>query len=314
LGAAAVQLGPRILALAAEMKHRLGVSYGKLQTFFQAAFQLGLGRATFARADRRLAQWLEPTYLALVLAIRHRKVVYADETGWKIGGHNAWLWVFTESEITVYVIDVSRGHEVVEQVLGKEFAGVLGCDCFLAYDPLACDQQKCLAHLLRSCSEIETVKSRGAVRFSRQVARLLRVAIKLRERREKMSRHGYLVACGRLEAAMDRLLEARLTDPDNVRLAQRLKKHRHQLFTFLYEEAVEATNNRAERALRPAVIVRKLSAGNRTECGAKTHAILASVIQTCRQRGQDFLAEAQRLLCSPQPLVLPIVEATARAP
>jgi transposase len=250
----------------------------------------------------------------LGLAIRHRTGVDADETGWKIGGHNAWLWVFTESEITVSVIAGSRGHEVVEQVLGQEFAGVLGCDGFLAYDPLAWDQQKGLADRLRSCSEIETVKSRGAVRLSRQGARLLRVALKLRERREKMSRHGDLVAWGRREAAMDRLLEARLTDPDNVRLAQRLQKHRPQVFTFLYEEAVEATTNRAERALWPAVMVRKLSAGNRTEWGAKTHAIWARVIQTCRQRGQDFLAEAQRLLCSPQPLVLPIVEATARAP
>jgi len=314
LGAAAVQVGPRALALACEMKHRLGVTYGKLKTFFQAAFQLGLGRATFARADQRLAQRLEPTYLALVLAIRQRKVVYADETGWKIGGHNAWLWVFTETEITVYVIDFSRSHEVVEQVLGKEFAGVLGCDGFLAYDPLDYEQQKCLAHLLRSCSEIEAIKSRGAVRFSQQVARLLRAAIKLKERREQMSPHGYQVACGRLEAALDRLLQAHLTDPDNARLAKRLQKHRYQLLTFLYNEAVEPTNNRAERALRPAVIARKLSAGNRTERGAKTHAIVASVIQTCRQQGYDFLQAAQQLLCSPQPLVLPIVEATARAP
>lgn len=198
--------------------------------------------------------------------------------------------------------------------MGPAFAGILVSDCFLAYDPLAYDQQKCLAHLRRSCRQIEALKSRGAVRFSRQVAKLLRAAMKLAERRGEMREHGYRVACGRLEAALCRLLEAHLTDPDNARLARRLQKHRHQLFTFLYEEAVEATNNRAERALRPAVIVRKLQAGNRTERGAKTHAILASVIQTCRQRGRDFLAEAQRLLCSPQPLVLPIVEATARAP
>lgn len=314
LGAAAVQIGPRALALACEMKHRLGVTYGKLRAFFAAAFQVEISRATFARADQRLAKRWEPTYRALLLSIRQREVVYADETGWKIGGRNAWLWVFTETEITVYVIDGSRGHEVVEAVLGQAFAGVLGCDCFLAYDPLDYVQQKCLAHLLRSCREIEALKSRGAVRFSRQVARLLRAAMKLKERRGAMTAHGYWVACGRLEAALDRLLQARLTDPDNARLAKRLQKHRHQLLTFLYHEAVEPTNNRAERALRPAVIVRKLSAGNRTERGAKTHAILASVIQTCRQRGHDFLQAAQQLLCSPQPLVLPLVEATARAP
>lgn len=203
---------------------------------------------------------------------------------------------------------------MVERGWGQEFAGVLGGDGFSAYDPLDYAQQKCLAHLLRSCRASEALKSRGAVRVSRHVAQLLRAAMKLKERHGALTAHGSRVACGRLEAALDRLLEVQLPDPDTARLAKRLQKHRHQLLTFLDAEAVEPTNNRAERALRPAVIARKLPAGNRTERGAKTHAIVARVIQTCRQQGHDFLQAAQQLLRSPQPLVLPIVETTARAP
>ena len=118
-----------------------------------------------------------------------------------------------------------------------------------------------------------------------------------------MSEHGYAIACGRIEAATDRLLAGHFTDPDNARLANRLRKHRSHLLTFLYNDAVEATNNAAERALRLAVIFRKLSAGNRSPKGGRTHAILASVIQTCRQKGQSFQALIKKLLCSPKPQI-----------
>jgi hypothetical protein len=181
-------------------------------------------------------------------------------------------------------------------VLGKDFGGVLVSDCFLAYDPLNFAKQKCLAHLLRTCSEIERAKTRGAVRFSRRVAALLRRAMALKRRRGALSPHGYAVARGRLHAELDRLLAGDFTDADNARLAKRLRKHRDHLLRFLDHEGLDATNNLAERELRPAVIARKLSAGNRTEAGAETHAVLASVLQTCRRRGRDVLGAVVALL------------------
>lgn len=304
LGRASVQIGPNVLSLGCEMKHRLGISYGKVHTFFQSVFAFPVSRSTFVRADTRLADLFEPTYQQLILSIRGKKAVCGDETGWKIAGHNAWLWVFTQEEITIYLIDPSRAHPVIERVLGEDFQGVLGCDCFLSYNAVSYRQQKCLAHLIRNAKDIEKTKSRGAVRFPRAVQRMLQAAIRLKRRQDQLSPHGYAVARGRLEAALDRLLESALTDPDNARFAQRLHKHRDRLFVFLYHDAVQPTNNAAERALRPAVIARKLSAGNRTVQGAKNHSILASVIQTCRQQDQDFRAWAKTLLCSPQ-LVIP---------
>ena len=304
LGRASVQIGPNVLSLGCEMKHRLGISYGKVHTFFQSVFAFPISRSTFVRADTRLADLFEPTYQQLILSIRGKKAVCGDETGWKIAGHNAWLWVFTQEEITIYLIDPSRAHPVIERVLGEDFQGVLGCDCFLSYNAVSYRQQKCLAHLIRNAKDIEKTKSRGAVRFPRAVQRMLQAAIRLKRRQDQLSPHGYAVARGRLEAALDRLLESALTDPDNARFVQRLHKHRDRLFVFLYHDAVQPTNNAAERALRPAVIARKLSAGNRTVQGAKNHSILASVIQTCRQQDQDFRAWAKTLLCSPR-LVIP---------
>jgi transposase len=178
---------------------------------------------------------------------------------------------------------------VVVEVLGKDFGGVLASDCFLAYDPLPFAKQKCLAHLLKSCREIEASKTRGSVRFSRRVAALLRKAMALKRRRGALSPHGYAVARGRIHAELDRLLAGNLTDPDNARLARRLRKHRAHLLVFLDREEVDATNNLAEREIRPAVVARKMSAGNRTEAGAETHAVLASVLRTCRRQGKDIL-------------------------
>jgi len=315
LGAAAVQVGPNALGLAAEMKHGLGVSYGKVARLLEASFGLHLERSTVARADERLADKLEATYHRLILRLRDSEVVHVDETGWKVAGRNAWLWVFTNTGLTVYVIDPTRAHAVVERVLGEDFAGVVGCDCFLAYDALHYTQSKCAGHLLRRCAEISESKSGRAVRFSQQVARLLRAAITLKQRRAQMSAHGYVVACGRLEAAVDRLLAGQYTDPDNARLAKLLRKQRAWLLTFLYVAAMDPTNNAAERELRPAVIIRKTNGCNRSQAGTHTHSILASVIRTCQKHGRDFVEAVKQVLRHAQPRALDIAhDAPAQGP
>jgi transposase len=315
LGAAAVQLGPNALGLAAELKHGLGVSYGKVARVLAASWGLQVARSTVARADARLANRLAPTYQHLLLRLRSSAVVHADETGWKVAGQKAWLWVFTNDDLSVYTIDPTRAHEVVERVLGTDFAGVLGCDCFLAYDALPTyTQSKCAGHLLRRCAEIQESKSGRAVRFSQQVAQLLRAAITVKQRHteRQLSEHGYAVACGRLEAALDRLLAGHYTDPDNARFAKLLRKQRPHLLTFLYVDAMTPTNNAAEREIRPAVLIRKTNGCNRSERGAQTHSILTSIIRTCQKHGQDFVNAVKRVLRQPAPLTLDLVDETMR--
>jgi transposase len=315
LGAAAVQIGPNALGLAAEMKQGLGVSNGKVARLLETSLGLRVDRSTVARADERLANRLAPTYQQLLLRLRARAVVHVDETGWKVAGQKAWLWVFTNDDLSVYTIDPTRAHAVVERILGADFAGVLGCDCFLAYDALKTyTQSKCAGHLLRRCAEIMESKSGRAVRFSQQVARLLRAAITVKQRHRdgQISRHGYAVACGRLEAALDRLLAGHYTDPDNARFAKLLRKQRPHLLTFLYVDAMTPTNNAAEREIRPAVLIRKTNGCNRSETGAQTHSILTSIIRTCQKHGQDFVTAVKRVLRHPAPLALDLVDDSTR--
>ena len=112
------------------------------------------------------------------------------------------------------------------------------------------------------------------------------------------------VARGHLEARLDRVLQRRTRSPANRRLANHLGLERGAVFTFLYCPGLEATNWRAEQAIRPMVVTRKVWGGNRTATGARTQSILLSILQTCRQQNRPVLPLLERLLCSPRPRAL----------
>jgi hypothetical protein len=300
-GAAGVVIGPRAKALAADWKHRLGVSFAKIAEMLSVAYGLPFTRSGLCQADTRLAlKRAQTVYAELLDLVRQCAVVHTDETGWRIDLLGAWLWVFTNRHLTVYTIQTSRGHEVAVDVLGREFRGVLVADCFTAYDHRDLQdwlQQKCLGHLLKDLAKLREIKTRGAIRFAQDVTAVLRAALTLREQKSSLTARQFRVRAGRLERRLDRLIDPRrqLTDPDNRRLAQRLHKQRLHLFRFLYIEDLDATNNQAERMLRPAVITRKTNGCNRTARGARAHSILASILVTCRQQGVSLLEALVKL-------------------
>jgi hypothetical protein len=295
------------------LKHGLGASYAKVSAVLSTAFGLPVTRSGWCQADRRLAEQARPHYEELLAVMQQCSVVHVDETGWRIGTLSAWLWVFTNQHATVYKIAKGRGHEVVVDILGREFKGVLASDCFTAYDHrelAAWLKQKCLAHLLRELDELDATKTRGAVRFARDLTALLRAALQLKAAKPHLDDATFQQRAAALETRLDTLIAAKrkLTDPDNKRLAKRLRKHRPHILRFLYHDELDATNNRAERMLRPAVITRKTNGCNRTDDGAETHAILSSVLATCRQRAipvVDYLVQLQQSGALPNALVPP---------
>lgn len=293
-GAAGVSVGPRAKALAAELKHRLGIPYRKITDLYRTAFGLEVTASGLCQADGRLAEKAQPIYQQLVEAVRCAAAVHVDETGWRIGVLSSWLWVFTSQHITVYIIDQRRSHEVVVEILGRKFAGVLVSDCFLAYDHKELRwwlKQKCFAHFLKELRKLEGEKSRGAVRFPRALAGVLREALALREERSSLDASTFRAKVQEVEGKLDTLIAAsrKFSDADNARFAKRLRKQRPHLLRFLEMAGVEATNNRAERALRPAVIVRKTGGCNKTAAGARTHAVLSSLLVTLQQQGREVL-------------------------
>lgn len=290
LGAAASQLGPLALGLAAEMKVRLGISFGKIVDFFHVVFGVQVSRGGLALSLPRLALAHGEDVRGILDLVRQAPSVNSDATSWWIGSKRATLAVFATESVSLYVIGQHFTHEVVEVVLGPEFAGVLGSDCGSVYDPIDAWKQKCLGHIIKDLAELSHQKIGEHLAFPLEALVVLRTAIALKGRRADLSPHGYAVACGRVEARVDRLLELHRPDADNERLANRMRKHRDALTVFLYNELVEPTDNLAERELRPAIIARKLSAGNRSERGAQAYAVLASVQRSMRRCGMDWLA------------------------
>ncbi|HEV3256607.1 MAG TPA: IS66 family transposase [Gemmataceae bacterium] len=307
VGAAANQLGPRVLAFAADLKHRLGVPYRKIITILDEYFGLSACHAALVRGCERLARLGFPTFISLIGDLRDSRVVHTDDTGWRIGGHNAWLWVFSGAPGTVYLVTPSHGHEVPAVILGPDFQGYMVCDGAKAFDPLEYLKSRCLGHILRRCADLrETLSAREAADVQCLQA-LLREAIDLGQRRDALTAAGYARRRQEMENRLDDWLHAprRQVSPELDRLITHLCAHRGEWFVFLEEPDVPPTNNHAEQMLRPAVISRKIGGCNKTESGAVTHSILSSILVTAQRLGQCFVSWVTQCLrgatLQPQP-------------
>jgi transposase len=307
LGAAAHSIGPNALALCAHLSKPLGLSAEKIAFFFEAAFGLHVAPSTLTRGIVRCGRRLEPLYRRFIDQVRHSDTVTGDETGWKVGGVLEWLWTFATPRTTVYSIRPSRGADVLVEILTEEFDGVLVHDGWRPYNALErAEHQTCSAHLLRRADGLLEEATRGAVRFPRAVKGLLQDAIDLRDRRDasEVSPHGLAVARGLLEGRLNDLLEWNLSHEGNRKFQKHLAVHRDEILTFLRHEGIEATNWRAEQAIRPAVVIRKVNGGNRTRRGAHATEVLMTFFRTARARGENAVGALREVLCAP-PHVVP---------
>lgn len=295
LGAAGTMLGPRAVALAAWLRHGCGLPAAKIAKLF-GCLGLSVTPSGITRAVSALATDASGTYDALLQALRVSPVVSPDETGWRIDGQRAWLWVFVGDRVTVYSIAIgegARGYETAAEVLGAGYDGVICRDGWAPYRGfLKATHQTCLAHLLRRANEMIADSVAGQARIPHALRRLLLDALALRSLRDAGQIGGQALeeAIADLEARADKLLAARVTHEPNRRLLAHLDNERQALFTFLRAEGVPATNHEAERGLRPKVCERKNWGGNKSLAGARAGVITASVIRTAAQQGMDPIA------------------------
>jgi hypothetical protein len=288
-GAARVHLGPRALAWAASLNKEHGLTMRKTCAVLKHLLGLRLTPGGLAQALQRVAGKLAGPYRELIGTLRQRAAVFADETSWWVGGPQWWLWVFTTPDTTVYRVDESRGSQVVRDTLGDDFAGILVSDCLKTYDPLPYRKHKCIAHHLRAIAQARDRPDTSDPKYLKQ-CQLFFVAVNaIAKCRAAMRAEEYDERCRHLQAWCDRLLATEVSQPGDVSVRNRLAKQREHLLGCLNEPAAEPTNNRAERALRPAVIARKVSCGNKTIAGKHCWEILTSLAVTCRQRLQDVV-------------------------
>jgi hypothetical protein len=269
---------------------------------------VSLSPGGLARAARRTALRVEPCFDRLVDEVRKSAAVFVDETSWYVGAPGHWLWTFTTADATVYHVDRSRGRRVVLDMLGPDFAGILVSDCLAAYEDLPYRTHKCIAHHQKAIARARERPDTIDPSHLDDWKRLFTMVNALWRHRDRLGEPEFARRREHLELWLDRLLGAERTQPGDVSIQRRIGRRRHVVLGCLDDPAAEPTNNRAERSLRPAVIARKLSCGNRTESGKLAWERLTSLATTCRQRGVDFaswLASCLPLDAAVSPIPLP---------
>ena len=308
LGAAAVQLGPQAVAFAVLLNKRFGLPYGKITALLRDRCGLRVTRGGLVQAIHRAARQARPTYAALCATVRGSPVVTADETSWRVDADLQWLWAFVTPETTVYAIQPGRGLAQAAHVIGVDYPGVLQRDGWQSYRQFThAAHQTCLAHLLRRC-RVLLLEYPGQP-FVTAVKAILQAALATRDRYHAggLSDHGLAIARGHYLARVGQLLQR---TPSRRLAVRRLQQHLivefDALFSFLFDPTLDATNWRAEHALRPAVVTRKMcGGGNRTRRGADSQQVLASVLRTADQRALDATAVLVALLTASTPVVPP---------
>jgi transposase len=289
-GAAKVQLGPNARAWAIALNKQFGLTTRKTCRVLEGLVGLTLSPGGLALAARRAAAKVAPSYDRLVRDIREAPAVFADETSWYVGGPGHWLWTFTTADATVYHVDKSRGRRVVLDMLGEGFAGILVSDCLASYEGLPYRTHKCIAHHQRAIAEARDRPDTADPGYLDEWELLFTMVNALWKHRATLGEEEFARQRGHLERWLDRLLSEERTQPGDLTIRRRIGKRREVVLGCLDHPAAEPTNNRAERSLRPAVIARKVSCGNKTEAGKEAWERLTSLAVTCQQRGHDFVS------------------------
>jgi transposase len=288
-------IGLRVVVLSAWLHYLLGVTLAQIIDVFNFHLHFPLTAGGLVQMWRRLREVLFAWYLEIQAQALDSAVLHADETGWRVNGQTHWLWCFTTTDSTYYLIDRSRGSPALKKFFKKEFAGVLVTDFWSAYNAVvAAHKQKCLPHLLRDIKRTQHYhKPEGDwPAFAKQLKRLIRDSLRLSKRRRELPAERFAARRGRLEDRLRALLAQPWENRHARRLVKRLRRHASELFTFLDHPEVPSDNNHGERQIRPAVIARKNSYANGSEDGAQTQAVLMSVFRTLKQRGHNPVSAA----------------------
>ena len=282
-------IGLRLVVFAAWLHYLVGVSVNNIVRILSVVCSFKISAGGLTQAWKNLSILLEPIYHGIGQSISTSAVLNADETGWRLNGITHWLWCFTTKELCYYLITKSRASPVVKQTLGTLFKGILICDFWGAYNKIsALAKQRCFYHLFTELAKVDKNNASPQWKaFRKKLARLLKDAVRLFERKDPGQFETFVRRKGRLYHRLEQFLQEDHKDKDAKRLIKRLKRHKDELFTFLEYENVSPYNNHAEQQMRKPVLTRKVSQQNRSEQGAKTHAVLMTLFRSAELQGKN---------------------------
>ena len=299
------RLGVGLLSLIATLREEARLPFAAIQRYLASVHGLTLSVGALVGAVQQVARAAQGALAEISASVRGSSVVHADETGWREGGSNGYIWTFSTPDACFFTHG-GRGKGMVDEGLSANAQGVLVSDFYAAYDHYPCLQQKCWAHLLRDVhdlrvrhptdAELVTWATKVQALYARALADAQALAGTPAETPARQRLRQTLMA-ELLALCQPALAEETAAQAG---LCRRIDKHLASLFVFVLDPAVPATNNAAERSLRHLVIARKISGGTRSKEGTATKLALASLFTTWRLRGRDPYAACLALLASPQ--------------
>ena len=299
------RIGPKLRAVAFFLRNDIGVSYRKVPRTLRELFNFPFTPAALIGFEKLVAEPAE--FMADDIA---RKIastegaVHADETYWSLDGERAFYWVHGTEKFIHFQFDTSRAGEVSRGVLGEYFVGILVTDCYVAYGAqVASAKQKCLAHLARTARDWQKLTVSGSTghQFFEDVKQFVKRGCEFHRRRGagQLSVDEQETEKTWLRAELTRLECCPVDHDKAITLQQRIVKHQGEWLVFLDDPRVPPTNNLAERALRPLVVLRKITFGHRTSAGAERMAWLMTIQETAKRHGHRATEIFYRLLTQP---------------
>ena len=303
------QLGPR-LASTVVLLSMMGLPVRRIQEVLATMVDLEVSVGEVQGLLELAAEKLGPEYATIREEVRSAHLVQPDETSMRVGGSNWWAWSFATELAAYYEPDPSRGQDVVERVLGRDFAGTVVSDDWCAYNCLNGKRGVCWIHINRHLQAVEVahgIEPRGPrdlslpvftraghppttfLRFAHRLRSLVREAVERSEHTPTSATGARERKARAYERRVRRLCDPDSKDEDVGRISRNLLKRMLHLFEFVRDARIPWHNNAGERAIRSICVKRKMSGGMRSAVGARMYARLKSVHETAKRKGHEFL-------------------------
>lgn len=268
-------IGPNVLGYILYARYRLRMPLQKIRESLNDLHNFSLSEGETAEKLQETEQLFGKDYQAIIELVKTAKVVYSDETGWRMEGQNWWLWVFATPKGIRYVLSESRGKGIPEEVLGQRNKDrIIVSDGYKVYDKLPGEKQQCWVHLLRVAKQASQLLHQDLVRLYLLLGDELTKSLKQRDPPF-------------FQRKLQDIIQKNYSGNQAKKVQERIKRHQEQLLTCLNYDDVLPENNTAERALRNHVVMRKIFGGSRSIDGARAHEVNVSVIETMLQQNPN---------------------------
>jgi transposase len=289
------KFGNNVIAMATLLRYEDRLPHRKIQDALKRLYGLKMSPATIFDLTRRAADAVRSEYDSILGKIRGAQILYVDETSIHVQGENHWIWTFSTPSETFFVIRKSRGMKVLMEVLTRRFNGVIVCDGWKPYAKFTKRLQRCWAHLLRESKDLAE-KFDEATPLHNALKELYESLTKALENDPPPEVRMNLWHLAR--EALQHLMEKKYFSEKIKKFIGKIRNGFEYWFTFIINPRVEPTNNRAERALRPHVVLRKILGTLRNDKGTAIHERIMTTLATWGQNGLDRLQMLTAMLAS----------------